>query len=86
MRRFLGTLVIIAAVLAVIGNQRGWFTMSQSKEDTKTNVNLTFDRDKIEADTRKAAKRAAAFGEQLEQKIRDRINSGDNTKAPNGAK
>ena len=50
MRKFLGTLVILALIVAGIGFYRGWFAVSTEDQPGETNVELKIDKDKIKQD------------------------------------
>ena len=70
MKSFL--MIVFVLVLCVIGFgfYRGWFTTSStsSKADShEVNVNLTIDRDKIEADTETALDKAAELTGQAQK-------------------
>jgi hypothetical protein len=53
MTRFLGVLVLIAAVVLGIGWYLGWFHFGTRTEEGQTHVTLTVDQDKIKSDERK---------------------------------
>jgi hypothetical protein len=50
MTRFLGTLVVLLAIVAGIGFYRGWFEAQSSNTDGQTSVKLTVDKDAVTHD------------------------------------
>lgn len=58
MRKFLGTLVILAVIIAGVGFFRGWFGVSSDDQPGETNVELTIDKDKIKQDAETASEKA----------------------------
>ena len=62
MRKFLGTLVIIALIVAGVGFYRGWFGVSADDQPGETNVELRIDKEKIREDAVTASEKARNFG------------------------
>ena len=58
MRKFLGTLVILGVIVAVVGLYRGWFGLSADDQPGTTNVELTIDKNKIKEDAEAASEKA----------------------------
>lgn len=58
MRKFLGTLVILAAIVVGVGFYRGWFDVSTDDQSSETNVELKIDKDKIKQDAEAASEKA----------------------------
>ena len=50
MLRFLGALVLIAAIVAGVGYYRGWFNAQSSNTNGQSSVKLTVDKDKLNQD------------------------------------
>jgi len=50
MTRFLGTLVVIGAIVAGIGYYRGWFHAESRQTNGQGTVTLTVDKDKLNQD------------------------------------
>ena len=71
MRKLIGSIIIIAAIVAAAGLYLGWFSVSSNEQPGETNVNLRIDKDKIKQDTRKAGEKAKEVGEKLEEKLRE---------------
>ncbi|MHB0960629.1 MAG: hypothetical protein ACYC6N_13205 [Pirellulaceae bacterium] len=73
MRKFLGTLVMLAIVAAIVGGMRSWFTVQKSDQGDSTEVQLLINREKIRADTANARDIARElsdnFGQKIEQKL-----------------
>ena len=69
MRKLLGTLVIVVAVIAGFGFYRGWFSISKDDRPEETNVQLTIDKDKIRQDTDEAARLAGELGESVKSRV-----------------
>lgn len=53
MRKFLGTLVIVLLVFAVVGFFRGWLSLSSGEADGKTKLEISIDKDQLKDDTSK---------------------------------
>lgn len=58
MRKFLGTLLIVALIVAGVGVYRGWFGVSTDDQPGETNVELKIDKEKIKQDADAAAEKA----------------------------
>ncbi len=58
MRKFLGTLVILALIVAAVGFYRGWFDVSTDDQPGETNIEMTIDKDKIKQDAESAVEKA----------------------------
>jgi beta-lactam-binding protein with PASTA domain len=50
MKTLLKLLVLIVVVVAGVGFYLGWFRLSSRSDDSKPNISLTVDKEKIEAD------------------------------------
>ena len=66
MRKFLGTLVILIVIVAVVGFFRGWFNISTSNQPGNTNIELQIDKDKIKEDAEKVKEKAEGLASELE--------------------
>jgi hypothetical protein len=73
MARFIGTLVILAAIVAGVGYYLNWFSFSASddKKTDGTEINIHIDKAKIKADTEKAKEKAQDLEHKVEQEIKD---------------
>lgn len=69
MRRLLGTLVLLVAVILGVGVYQGWFQFSKETSDNKTSVTLSVDEAKIKADAEKAEKELKELGNKAKEKI-----------------
>ncbi len=58
MRKFLGTLVILALIVVGVGFYRGWFGVSTEDQPGETNVELRIDKDKIKQDAEAVSDKA----------------------------
>ena len=58
MRKFLGTLVIFALIVAGVGFYRGWFGVSADDQPGETSVELKIDKEKIQQDAEAASEKA----------------------------
>ena len=67
MRKFLGTLVILVAVVAAIGFYRGWFGVSTEDQPGETSVELKIDKSKIKQDAEAASEKARELARQVDQ-------------------
>jgi len=76
MTRFLGALVLLAALIIGLGWYLGWFHFSTTGDDQKTHINITVDQDKIRGDEEKAKERLREIG----QKVKGR--AGDGSERP----
>ncbi len=63
-RKLLGTIVILAAVVAVAGYFLGWFKVSSDNN----NIQIQIDKDKIKQDADKAKKAGDAISEKVNSK------------------
>ncbi len=61
MRKFLGTLVILAIIVAAVGYYRGWYDVSTNDRPGETNIEMTIDKDKIKQDAEAARQKASEF-------------------------
>ena len=61
MRKFLGTLVILAMIVAAVGYYRGWYDISTDDRPGETNIEMTIDKDKIKQDAEAARQKASEF-------------------------
>ena len=71
MRRFLGTLVLIAIAIAALGYWRGWFYFTTHRQGDRTNIGITVREDRIRADEKAAEKELNNLGKTVEQEIKD---------------
>jgi hypothetical protein len=69
MRKFLGTIVLVGLILAVVGAARNWFSLQSVDVEGATEVHLRIDREKILTDTANAKDIARELGENLEQRL-----------------
>jgi hypothetical protein len=69
MRKFLGTIVLVGLILAVVGAARNWFSLQSVDVEGATEVHLRIDREKILTDTANAKEIARELGENLEQRL-----------------
>lgn len=53
MRKFLGTLVIVLLVIAVVGFFRGWLSLSSDDAEGKTKLEISIDKTQLKDDTSK---------------------------------
>jgi hypothetical protein len=63
MSRILGLLVIVALVVGAIGYYRGWLATETSRDDQKTNINLSVDREKMQQDVDALKRKAGSIVE-----------------------
>jgi len=68
MRRVL-LLVLIVVGLVGLGVSRGWFHFSSESHDTKENITVTVDQDKIRQDKDKAVATVENLGHQAKDKV-----------------
>jgi predicted negative regulator of RcsB-dependent stress response len=61
MRKLLGTLVVLAAVVIGIGFYRGWFTFSTSHDSgtDQRSIHMNIDENKVKSDAEKAKEKAS---------------------------
>ena len=64
---FVVAVIVIAGV--ALGFFLGWFNLSPSNDEHKSNVTLSVDKDKFEADKDKAVDKARDLGHQAVDKI-----------------
>lgn len=58
MRKFLGTLVILVILVAIVGFFRGWFSVSTNDQPEQTKVELKVDKQRIKEDAKSASETA----------------------------
>ncbi len=73
MRKFLGTLVIVLLIVALVGFARGWFRLSTEDQPAETHVELHIDKDKIREDTQKAAEKAREISGRSEARAEESL-------------
>ena len=64
MNRLMMTLALIVAAVAGLGFYLGWFQVTSDTLDHKVHVGLTVDKDKIQADEKKAMGKLRDLGHQ----------------------
>lgn len=64
MRKFLGTIVLIAVVIGGIGFYSGWLSFSNENDPNSSDFGVEVNRNKLVEDTKKAA---AAVGDELQK-------------------
>jgi hypothetical protein len=69
MRKLLGTVVLVAIVIAIVGGTRNWFTVQKSDKGESTEVHLLINREKIRSDTQNAREVARELRENLGTKL-----------------
>jgi len=73
MRKFLGTVVLVALVIAVVGGARSWFTVQKRDNGDNTEVHLLINREKIRSDAANAREVARELRENLGNKIEQKL-------------
>lgn len=73
MRKFLGTVVLVALVIAIVGGARSWFTVQKRDNGDSTEVQLLINREKIRSDAQNAREAARELRENLGNKIEQRL-------------
>ena len=63
MRGLLGLVAVLAIAIVAVGFYRGWFSVSWDKTDKGGQVTGTVDKDKIEADKKRAAEEVNHIGQ-----------------------
>jgi hypothetical protein len=63
MKRFLILLIVLVGAVAAVGFYRGWFTVDWEHGDGKGQITGTVDKEKIEADKKRAAEEVRRLGE-----------------------
>lgn len=63
MRGLFALLVVVAIAIVGVGFYRGWFTVAWNKTANGAQVTGTVDKDKIEADKKRAAEEVHGLGE-----------------------
>jgi len=67
MRGLLFVLILIVGGVAGLGFYLGWFRFASASADGKTNITLTVDQNKIDADKKKAEEKVHDFGHQKKE-------------------
>jgi hypothetical protein len=68
MNRFLVVLVLLVVAVVGLGFYLGWFHVSMDSPGQKTNVTITVDQEKIQADEERASKKVQDVGQDIKQK------------------
>jgi hypothetical protein len=68
MNRFLIVLLLLVAGVVGLGFYLGWFHLSTSSTDQKTNITITVDQDKIREDEEKAKEKVQEAGQKLKER------------------
>lgn len=68
MKALLVVLVLLAVGVVGFGFYRGWFGLSSDTKDDKTNVTLTLDQDKFQADKETAKEKVQGLGQNVKEK------------------
>lgn len=66
--RLMHLLILIVIVVAVC-SYLGWLHFSSNSQDIRTNINVSVDKDKIRADTNKAATQLEDLGQRAKDKV-----------------
>ena len=72
MRKLICLVLFLGVIGAGVGYFRGWYEVSRDAGPSKTNVNISFDKERIREDTHQAAEVAREIGDNIGQKLRDR--------------
>jgi hypothetical protein len=67
--RFLGLLVILAALVFGVGYYQGWFRLSSHSTDGRAAITLTVDKDKVSADKQTAQDKVQELGHQTKDAV-----------------
>ncbi len=76
MRKFLGTIVIAAVVIAAIGYYNGWLTFGNNNGMTNSNFEVQINRSKLGDDTESLVDEAKALGKKAGDAI-ERVTKGN---------
>ena len=80
MRKFLGTLVILAVIVAGVGFYRGWFGVTTDDQPGETNVELKIDKERIKQDAETASEKARELADQSDDQS-DELTQGEDESA-----
>jgi hypothetical protein len=69
MNRFIGAVVLIAAVAAGFAFYMGWFHVGAENADGKSNVTLSVDKGKVKEDSHAAVEKVEELGHQIKEKV-----------------
>jgi hypothetical protein len=79
MKRFMVSLVVVAACIAGIGFYRGWFLVASDSSDDKRNVTFSADSSKMKDDEKKVVEKVEGLGHGAKDKT---ASPTDKTKVP----
>ncbi|MGH7172642.1 MAG: hypothetical protein ACRELG_20365 [Gemmataceae bacterium] len=68
MKAFLVVLVLLVAGVVGLGFYRGWFSFASDSADAKSNITLTVDKDKMQADEKKVVANVQDVGHHVKDK------------------
>ena len=73
MKKILCVLLVLLLCVIAVGFYRGWFTLTSPSdtENNKVNVNLTLDRDKVNADVDKVKEKTAELTDKVTERAKD---------------
>jgi hypothetical protein len=68
MNRLLVVIFLLVVGVVALGIYQGWFTITSNNSDDKANVNIKIDKDKMQEDEKKAAKKVQDLGHKAKDK------------------
>ncbi len=71
MGRFLGVLILLAAVVVGVGYYQGWFTVARTDSDHSVNVNVQVDKEKMREDKDRAKEEIRRLPGEVKEKARE---------------
>jgi hypothetical protein len=71
MSRFLVGLLLLVIILVGVGYYLDWFHIKRDNADGKTDIQVTIDKAKIEADEKRAKRKIENLGHQADERVRD---------------
>jgi hypothetical protein len=80
MRNLIFLLVVLAIAIGIYGYYQSWFQVTEQKSDSKLDIGVTVDKNKVREDTEKAKEKLRDLKNQATEKTKD---SSDKEKPPN---
>ncbi|MEM8733389.1 MAG: hypothetical protein AAGG44_04160 [Planctomycetota bacterium] len=79
MRKLVGTLAILFALLMAVGFVRGWFSFTTDSADNKTRLEVTVDKEKLKSDTQRIKDGVKDFSSSLDSGSNENVEQGQPT-------
>lgn len=62
-------ILVLVIALGVLGFYQGWFHVSSSSQDNRTDITVSVDKDKMEKDKDRAVQKVEDLGQEAKQQV-----------------